>query len=186
MTALVNMLRDLVHIEPGSSLIGLSPTMSSVTGYVNMGSSGIVEQTKGSAHHTYAGTTGTGRSQWTAAGVLMSQPVVDATPYRLKVYARAGNSHIYVIVGTAPASPTGNDRIDNVVSFPISSYPSEKGEFDEIILVPGRNPQDPLFQRPLAFGVAVAVENAINPLLAYNISVQNLAKTAPQFAASMS
>ena len=176
-------------MTPGSNFIGWSSNFGSVSAQqITMNSSGVVNQTTGAAHGVGNFQSGNGYNQWRGAGVLMSQPVVDDTPYRVKAYLGAEKSSMYIFVGYAPLAPTGtNDLITKVVAFQVIGYGvNDKGIFDEVFLLPGLKAGDPDFQKPLAFGVAVATEQGAGVNGSYNISVQNLAKTAPQFAASMS
>ena len=184
MTNLVNLLRDQVHSAPGQAFVGLNAAFMAVGNRINMNSSGIVNQTFGSANNSLTGVTGAGTASWQGVGVLMSQPIVDSTPYRVKAYATCSSAVIYVFLGYAPGAPATINTIESVVAYPITGYESnvyKSNNFDEIILVPGNQNNN-----PVAFGIAIAAGSGESAQLSYSISVQNLAKTAPTFAASMS
>lgn len=186
MSNLWNLLRDLNHANPGGYQPGFS-TQNIMGSTIKMNSSAIVNQDIGSAFNPYyLSAAVSGNNYWRGAGLLMSAPVVDKTPYRIKAYCITRTAHGFVFAGYAPASPTGtNDTITSVVSWPISCIDSnEVGMFDEVVLMPGLQQGDPDFGKPIAFGIAC--QNNQNAVIRFNISVQNLAKTAPQFAASMS
>ena len=174
----------MVHVDFSQSAIPVSiqnSTMSSRTIYMN--SNGVVNQTAGSVYQPYAGKSGGGANVWHGAGLLMSVPVVDDTPYRVKAVCGARNCSMHIFVGNAPAAPTGSDDlVTQVVSWPIIGEQEDIGSFDEVLLIKAN---DTLIGGPLAFGIGIAVGSG-TMIAGYNISVQNLAKTAPQFAASMS
>ena len=147
-----------------------------------MNSSGVVNQTVGSVDEAQNGITA---GTWYGSGLLMSFPVVDATPYRVKVHALAANSDMMVVVGYAPVAPSGSgDLITKPVFFPLTDSQNANAKFDEVLLMPGLESGDPDFGKPLAFGVVISPYSTVYPT--WHISVQNLAKTAPTFAASMS
>ena len=186
MSHLHNLLRDLVYVDPGAAQLGLSTEANSVLLQANLNSSGIVNQTEGVAtinNGTYSATTNS--NWWKAAGLLISPPVVDSTPYRVKAYVACFTGNAHIIVGRAPLAPTGsNDPITNVTGIPITAGShNEVAVFDECILIPGVPESDPDFKKPVAFGIACSGSAGG---IRFHLSVQNLAKTAPQFAASMS
>ena len=147
-----------------------------------MNSSGVVNQTVGSVDEAQNGITA---GSWYGSGLLMSFPVVDDTPYRVKVHAFAANSDMMVFTGYAPAAPTGaGDLIAKPVFFPLTDSQNANGKFDEILLMPGLESGDSDFGKPIAFGIVISPYSTVFPT--WHMSVQNLAKTAPQFAASMS
>ena len=186
MSHLQNFLRDMVHARPGQAVAGF-PAAAAVSSTCPMNSSGVVNQTAGSQHNPYFTQGNIGWNLWHASGVLMSQPVVDDTPYRVKAYVAGVATRIHIIVGYAPAAPTGvNDAITNVVPYPAAEYSDvgREGVFDEVILMPGLQSGHPDFGKPIAFGVAISTLATSH--VAFNISVQNLAKTAPKYASSMS
>ena len=187
MTTLTNMLRDLVHVDLGAAqhAFGTEDVMTNQNAKMN--GSGIVYQTQGSASHAHDSVNGTSAAnRWRASGLLMSQPIVDATPYRVKAYVWVANMNLSLFVGYGPTNPTGSDdQINKCVQFPLTAGAhDENGIFDDIILIPGLTQQDPDFGRPIAFGIGVS--GSSGGTCRFNLSVQNLAKTAPQFAASMS
>lgn len=184
---IINLLRDLVHTNPDSIDTTWGGPRVRGANTVEMNNTGIVHQTSGSCQNQYERLDDS-LGEWYATGLLISQPIVDATPYRLKVFLGIGgasgneNDHRYAFMGYAPANPTGtNDVIEKCSMLPIGP----RGIVDEIILAPGLPEGDPYFDRPLAFGVA-AIVAANSTRYSHYISVQNLSKTAPQFAASMS
>lgn len=177
---IINLLRDQLHVDPGANQPGFS-SQNAAGSTIKMNSSGIVNQTFGSvslAAGSFIATSSA--SSWRGVGLLMSQPIIDATPYRVKARILVHNAYCWVFCGYAPASPTGtDDTITGVVAWPLGV--SESSIFDDIILFPAVPAQSAL---PLAFGIAAAGTGNANAR--YNLSVQNVAKTAPQFAASMS
>ena len=189
---LVNLLRDQNHCNPAQSQLTFPGNFFTInSGTVKMNSTGVVNQTKGSCHMMQSTVTGAGRNAWQAAGLYMTQPIVDDTPYRVKAYVQGHLSDIWIIVGYGPSSPTSQDTLTKVIPFPISKYGSSShdplaGKFDDIILLPGLIPSDTDYQKPIAFAVAMATDAALQTEGSFHLSVQNLSKTAPQFAASMS
>ena len=185
---LTNLLRDLTHVTPGAGFIGLGSTVRTIGSQININTDGVVHQVSASNAdgNIQAGQKGT-TSQWVGTGLYMSQPIVDATPYRVKAYVTTHLCEALVIVGYAPNTPTGtNDLITDIVSFPLTAAgTTESAKFDEIILMPGLSESDPDYGKPIAIGLAfMSANNAA--YVRWNISAQNLSKTAPQFAASMS
>ena len=148
-----------------------------------MDSSGIVNQTTGFVQQVGRNIpTLISSSDCRCVGVLMRPPVVDDTPYSVRAFTIAEQGSMFVFVGVAPANPDGdNDEIENPVFFPVSNL--AQGRFTEVIKVPGNTPG--YEDRPLAFGIAIS-NTKNNNVLSCVLSVQNLAMTAPQFAASMS
>ena len=186
MTSVTNLFRDQVYVNPGILQPGFSSQIV-IGSSANMMSSGVVQQSQASAVNHRIGVASTSGNSWRASGLLISQPVIDSTPYRVKAYVATANGNGYVFVGYAPASPTGNDDlITNVTAFPVTVEAQvEAGIFDEVLYIPGLPQGDPNFDKPLAFGIAVEAPVGTT-IVRYNLSVQNMAKTAPQFAASMS
>ena len=173
----------MFHISPGQADNTWYGFASAAGGVVQCNNSGIVNQTVGTAQ---TGQTTIGGANYYASGVLMAQPVVDDTPYRVKAYVLS-LMYAYLYVGYAPANPTGNgDTIEKCVFMPITARTEgpHAAMFDDIINFPGVPESDPYYQRPVSFGIVA--RSFSNHDAAFNISVQNLAKTAPQFAASMS
>ena len=155
-----------------------------------MNSTGVVNDTYGLAYISNQSINSTSKDRWRGAGVLVAPPIVDDTPYRVKAYASGDNAYFYVFVGYGPLAANGNgDVITKLNSWPITPYNDGTtvggfGYFDEVIKVPGVAEGDPEFGKPIAIGVAIT--NLGGSDAAYSISVQNLAKTAPKFAASNS
>lgn len=174
----------MTHVDLVQSRVvvsSLNTTMSTRTVYMN--SNGVVNQTAGSVYNPYGSKTGTGKNVWHGAGLMMSLPIVDDTPYRVKARVGGENCALHIFVGNAPAAPTGtNDLVTQVVSWPILGLQEDVGIFDDVILIKA---QDTLIGGPLAFGIAISAQSG-QMLAGYHLSVQNLSKTAPQFAASMS
>ena len=145
----------------------------------------IVNQTNGMARVGDANSAGTSYIMWRASGLYISQPVVDSTPYRVKAYvATKGDVICHLVVGYGPKDPTGiDDLVERVVSFPLD--PQTGQVFDEVINMPGIPLTDTYSTRPIAFGIADISNDSLGRF-GFFLSVQNLAKTAPTFAASMS
>ena len=152
-----------------------------------MNSTAIVYQTEGFAHQAFNGVNATQSNYWVGSGLFISQPVVDDTPYRVKGTFIGDGMSCYLFVGRGPANPTGvNDLITDVVAIPLTG--AKDGidtRINDVINIEGLPDSHPDFQKPLAFGYGISVA-AGSGTAAYSLSVQNLAKTAPQFAASMS
>ena len=187
MSAVGNLFRDMIHVSPGQSQVtfGNADLLSSST--LRMNNSSVVYQTTGFANHNLYTAAWPGFNTIRSAGLLISQPVVDDTPYRVKAYVRASLSTPYIIVGLGPASATGTDDvITKYTLFPIGAYTTQEyGLFDDVINVPAFTGAEA--NRPIAFGVGISANSLNNTqAISYSISVQNLAKTAPQFASSMS
>ena len=187
-----NFLRDLYHWKPG----GLASPGWAVNGDINndnvyFNGDAIVYQTQASMHQQIATISPLGN--YSTAGLLISQPVVDATPYRVKANVCSYEAFVYLCVGYGPEAPTGSaDLATKCRYFPLQISGSKgsgaiygpAAQFDETILIPGVPEGDPDFAKPMFFGIMCAADG--NPVAGYYLSVQNLAKTAPQFAASMS
>lgn len=186
---LTNLFRDQAHVDLEQSPLTLATYVPISSRTVKMNSNAVVNQDYGFAYSNYLVTTVSNVSYWEGAGLLMSVPVVDDTPYRVKARVNVYRGNAYAFCGYSPASPTGSaDTITKVVSYPIASavaVESAAGEFDEVIKIPGLSEGDTEFGKPIAFGIAFA-SAAAGANCAFNISVQNMAKTVPQFAASMS
>ena len=172
----------MMFVRPGQATVSWNGFASTAGEIVQANNSGTVNQTVGTAMSQQSSI---GGANFYAAGVLMSQPVVDDTPYRVKMYVLS-LMYSYAFVGYAPANPTGNnDTIEKCSYFPLTARDVDHvAHFDEIVSFPGVPEGDPYYQRPLCFGVVA--RSFANHDAAFNMSVQNLAKTAPQFAASMS
>lgn len=111
----------------------------------------------------------------------MAQPEVDDTPYRIKCRAKVLSELQYIIIGYAPSAPNGvNDLITKVCAIPFSGVEG----FDDIILMRSVPKGDPEYGKAVAIGIAIESNQKQKSYFA--LSVQNLAVTAPQFAASMS
>ena len=114
----------------------------------------------------------------------MKGPIVDATPYRVKIYGHTTGVASYAVVGY-PETTTGNDRCINAIAFPLGY--DQQFVFDEVLLMPQWPESDPLYESPIAIGVAAGGSaKGAGELIEFTMSVQNLSETAPKFAASMS
>ena len=193
MSNLTNLFRDQFHVNLEQGEIGFANNTSpndKQNRRIEMNSTGVVNDTFGIAYMSNISVNSTTKDRWRGAGVLIAPPIVDDTPYRVKAYASGDHAYFYVFVGYAPLSSNGNsDVITKLNSWPISKYNDGSNEggfayFDEVIKVPGVADGDPEFGKPIAIGVAIT--NLAGSDAAYSISVQNLAKTAPKFAASNS
>lgn len=186
--ALVNLLRDMHHTDPETADgfgFGSAADMRDKEAF--MSGPGLVFQTKGTAMMVRRQAAAGGTYDWRTAGLLMSPPLVDDTPYRVKMYCGFQNAMCFFFTGYGPMDPDGNnDLITGCTAVPLSPY-LEHGSavFDDIVNIPGRPPGHPDYNKPIAFGMGVALGGA-NHLGWFHLSVQNLSKTAPQFAASMS
>ena len=185
-----NLQRDQFHTDPDVSWQTVSPNYGPIANRtVRMANNQVVYQTEAFAHHSYTTSTGFGLSQWRAAGLYMTGPVGDATPYRIKGYANGFKSDLYVVIGYAPSTITGNDWLLQTIAFPIAPYDangSSSGEFDEVIRLPGLADGDTYFGRALGIGIAQATSNGTVTQLAYALSVQNMSRTPPQYSTSAS
>ena len=154
----------------------------------NMNNDGIVKHTVGTAFALRRQSTPGTDQEWRTAGLLMSPPLVDDTPYMVRLRASATESTLlFFFTGTGPMAPTGtDDPITNCSIIPIArNLSNSHGYFNEVVLVKGRSPGHPDYNKPIAFGLGLSLGS--NPTqVYYHMSVQNLSKTAPQFAASMS
>lgn len=184
--SIVNLFRDQIHIEGALNGPEFS-TPRTITQEILMNSSGIVNETKGACNRAYVLPGNMNATHWTGVGVLMSAPIVDATPYRIQAGVVSDKAIIHIVIGFAPLAPTGTDDvITSVVNFPIQGAGSgAAGSFNGVVLVPGVKEGEPDYGKPIAIGVAIS-NTTTNPVSSYFISAQNLAKTAPQFASSMS
>ena len=173
-----NLFRDQFHSLPGQPETTFAPTASAILPTIRMNSTGVVFQTAGMAHQAFAGIAATGGNQWVGSGLLMSQPVVDDTPYRLKLYALGDNCGFYAFWGYAPIAPTGsNDVITKVNIIPMAANKTNsEGQIDEVILFPGVPEGNSDFGKPIAFGIGVGVTSGTGSVV-YSLLVQNLAKT---------
>ena len=81
-----------------------------------------------------------------------------------------------LVVGYAPASPTGSDDVIDQPYF----IPFNQGEFDDVIIVPKLLDADPNFGRALYIGVVFCPGTTVSSLPAIgHISVQNLGIKPP-------
>ena len=193
MSNLGNLFRDQLHanLEQGETGFANNTTAGDKQNRrIEMNSTGVVNDTFGLAYISNQSLNAQSKDRWRGAGVLIAPPIVDDTPYRVKAYAAGDHAYFYVFVGYAPVAANGNsDVITKVNAWPISQFNDGSNEgglgyFDEIIKVPGVAEGDPEFGKPIAIGVAMS--NLAGSDVQYSISVQNLAKTAPKFAASIS
>ena len=182
MSNLTNLLRDQAYVEPLAERLGYG-TENDKGKVIWMRSTGIVNQTRAMAT-TLEAVVSTAANRWFGSGVLIKGPIVDSTPYRVKVHALSSGVATYVFLAY-PETTTGLDRCINTIAFPLG-YDGGM-QFDEVINVPAWPESDPLHESPIAIGVAAgqAIKGS-GELIEYYLSVQNLAQTAPKFAASMS
>ena len=180
---LSNLFRDFTHSNPDQADIGWSgPNAIGRTIYVT--TNGFVHQDQGFAQTIWATNTGN-QSNWYGSGLLIAGAIGDNTPYRVKAYLQADQTYGFLLYGYAPLAPAGvNDQITKLHAYPILGPDLSIGKFDDVILVPGLKEGDTDFGKPLFFGFGVVQTQ--NAKVSSYISVQNLAKTAPTFAASMS
>ena len=189
MSNAVNLLRDMLHTDPDQAdITGFGQVAEIRNREAYMNNPGIVYQTKGNSFAIRRQSTPGNDNEWRTAGVLMSPPLVDDTPYRVKLSAACTESALlFFFTGYGPLDPTGTDDfIEKCTLVPIArNLNNPWGVFDEVVNIPGRGPQHPDYNRPIAFGLGLSLGSNANQAY-YHISVQNLSKTAPQFASSMS
>lgn len=157
---LKNISRDAFWINAleTTSKINFSTTTQEIA------TNGTVNQVVGSV--ASADVSGTGGNY--GVGVLMDSNDEERTPYRVKAYVPT-NDNVYIIVGYAPASPTGSDIPEQPWMMHMV------GEFDEIIMLPATTTYA---GRAIMFGIKtelVAIQHAV-------LSVQKLDVSPPQFA----
>ena len=183
MTQVANLFRDQLHTNPDQADIGWSgPNAIGRTIYVT--TNGFVHQDQGFAQSIWA-TLSANTTNWHGSGLLITGSIRDRTPYRVKGYIQATDALVFACYGYAPLAPAGvNDLVTKLTVLPIGNLADSKGVIDEVILVPGLNEGDTEFGKPLFFGFAVVANTAAK--VNYFMSVQNLSKTSPTFAASMS
>lgn len=181
MSHLWNLLRDQTHVQPttadgpgwrGHSLQGNNEILAR--------SSGIVAEDFGTVFNALGGITG---ADWHASGMFIRQPVVDNTPYRVKMRVLC-ETLSFGVVGYGPEAPTGDDTITKCTFFPLTAANSPVNNWDEVIQFPGVPKTNSDFSKPLFFGLLI--RRQVNADAAFHMSVQNLAKTPPQFSSSMS
>lgn len=170
-------------MKPGEAYVSLGPTTTKGSSQsISVNSSGIVYQTEGFAHGVSLSTGSVNNSQWKAAGLFIAPTDVDNTPYRVKGWLQSEDSKGLMLVGYGPLAVTGSsDIVTKVVAFN-----GNRGFtlFDDVILMPRLFPSDDDFGKPIFFGLGVT--SAPNDTIELTLSVQNLARTSPQFGASMS
>jgi len=178
----VNLFRDQFHVKPLEGFVDLGSSTLNNGKTVVCSSNGIVNQTTGMvSYFSRRITTAIPEDNHRAAGILIRPPIVDSTPYMVRAYTYTSLITATVFAGFAQEDPDGvNDTIEECTFFPIGSENHEIGSFKEVLLMP-----EALTNRPLCFGIAFT-DGKANCSLSFTLSVQNLAQTAPQFAASMS
>jgi hypothetical protein len=151
-----------------SEKLGFSTSANQMvtTGVVNQGFAGCESDS-----------TAIATASFTAVGVLMQQPVDDYTPYRIKARCQAGKDS-YVLIGYAPASPTGDD------AWTQGNYFAFDGEFDDIVNINPEGVGDTYYGRALMIGVAMASENG--NVVRARLSVQDLGVSPGPFAKAVS
>lgn len=168
---LVNLQRDMLHVDLDKTPLGFGGSVLVGT-TVSMKADGTVLEGHGGqlGFDTVTNVAG----NWSAVGLFMEPPTVNATPYRIKGYANIVND-AWCVIGIAPPTPvTGNNTLTNVSSFPIHG-----GIFDEVVLL-----DIPTAKEAIGFGIAVG-EAATVPVQAY-ISVQKLSVAPPDSAGGLS
>ena len=191
MSHLHNLLRDARHTKQGG--IGRpgwrgNGNINNDTVYFN--NNGIVNQTIAIQDELV---TQPPVANYNGSGILISQPVVDDTPYRVKGMFLGWDCYAYLFIGYGPSSPVGQgDQATKCTYIPLAASGQQgsgaaavqAAEVDEVIIIPGLSEGDPDYQKPIAIGFMMQANGT--PVGGYHLSVQNMAKTAPQFAASMS
>jgi hypothetical protein len=157
---LKNISRDAFWINDLTTYIAWSTTSGNV-------------KSDGSVHsdvaNVFANAT-SGSSGNFGVGVLMDPCKDDRVPYRVKAYVPT-NDNVYLLVGYAPASPTGDDAPAQLKLFHLI------GEFDEIIMLPSQDGGS-YEDRAVMFAIwtgNVAISNVA-------LSVQKLDVSPPQFS----
>jgi hypothetical protein len=117
----------------------------------------------------FANTT-SGASGSFGVGVLMEPCKEDHVPFRVKAYVPT-NDNVYLLVGYAPSSPTGDDTPATLKLFHLI------GEFDDILMLP---PQDGGSYEDRAIMFAIWTGNVAIHNVA--LSVQKLDVTPPQMS----
>jgi hypothetical protein len=178
--SIVNVQRDFMLLDPDQTELTW-PTNSSITGStINMNADSNVYDDAASAEITDTATVSGNNIE--TIGCYIHQPIDDRTPYRIKATAqildvRMNETFTYVVVGWAPASPTGtNDAIDQPVFIPFTR------KCDELILVPHQESGDTYFGRALAVGVGIAAGSTYgisSKIASATISVQRLGTKPP-------
>jgi hypothetical protein len=112
-----------------------------------------------------------GASGLYGVGVFMKPPLEDNVPYRVKAYCDDPDN-IYLILGYAPASITGNDVLLEQRRFHLAY------EFDEILMLPKHATTDTYYNRAIGFGI-FSNSVATNHL---RLCVQKLDVAPPQFS----
>lgn len=135
--------------------------------------------------HAYDANFGLTNGNVKVIGCYMKEPTGDNTPYRVIAGQEIVGQYdviysSFLVVGYAPASPTGtDDTIDQVFLIPFVS------EFDGLLVVPPLDDSDANYGRALFIGVGVACDaNLSSQDIMACISVQRLATTPPTLAAS--
>lgn len=171
-----NLLRDQFHIP---DILGTAPTNFSTAkaagSTINANASPTVNLVQASAKGLGIPTIGT--DEWSAYGVYMSPPTVDATPYKCIAHAM-GAAAPFLVIGIAPAAPTGtDDEITDLYYMPFNDG------IDITLLVAPLPVGDPKEGNPIFVGIGTAT--AATTRIISSVSCQNLSKPSPRFAASM-
>lgn len=169
MTNLVNIARDALWIP---DLLNTAEIPWSTDGASLYNSSGVVYDDVGGVKSN--GNSAVSIAQQSIA-VNMKPPQEDPVPYRVKIYCPNATS-LYAVIAYAPSTITGTD--DVMVHANFFQIP---GYFDEIVMIHGHPSAHSFRDRPIVFGVS-AFGNGHNNV---TISVQNLGRTPPQYAAGV-
>ena len=181
MSHLWNLLRDQTHVLP-TTVDG-----PGWRGHSALGNRTILANTNPTVFQDFGTVDGaleniTG-ADWHGSGMYISQPSIDATPYRVKCKIMCETLG-FIVVGYGPSAPTGDDAITKTTLFPVTSPSSPVADFDEVIKMPGLPTTSSDADKPIFFGVLI--RRQVNADAAFHMSVQNLSRTPPTFSASTS
>lgn len=177
-----NIRRDAIWTNPRTSddvLFGTESLLSDTSPLAN--SSGQVNARYGCVQSDVSSNVSITAARREIIGVLMNAPVADTTPYRIHASSSIDGSSATVhassiIIGYAPASPTGTDDIiEDIYRIPFRTI-----SFDNVVMVPALESGDTYFGRALFIGISIDATVAIvNVNVQAHISVQNLGVGAP-------
>jgi hypothetical protein len=156
---LKNISRDSFWVEDTDGKIAWSTTSG------NVKSSGVVNSSVASVYSS--GTSGASGNF--SVGVLIEGTKSERIPYRVKAYVPT-NDVVYLLIGYAPASPTGDDAPSTPLLHQLV------GEIDEVFMMPAQDGGS-FEDRAIIFGIytgSVAIFNV-------SLSVQKLDVSPPSF-----
>ena len=180
-----NIQRDCHFVQPlTSGRVVFSTAVAIGSPTANMNSSGSASVDFASEQANQDSTKSIATNSLSCIGVLMNPPDADRVPYRVKARAIAWDVSIRfaIVVGYAPASPSGSDdTIDEVVYLP---FPFDGNEFDECLIIEALDSGDGNYGRAVAIGIAAinVGGSTVNDYLVGHISVQNLSVRPPTMA----